>query len=183
MSEPTHKQRMLRGDLYLPGDPQLTAERLRAENLLRAYNGAGTDAATRTALLCALTGACGDAVDIRPPFYCDYGYNIKLGRGVFANFGCVFLDVAAIEVGDGAQIGPYAQLLTADHPRDAGERMRGLESARPIRIGAHVWIGGGAIVLPGVSIGDGAILGAGSVVTRDVAPGATVMGNPARQRK
>jgi maltose O-acetyltransferase len=97
------------------------------------------------------------------------------------NFGCVLLDVAAIEIGDGCQIGPSVQILTADHPRDPEMRRRGLESGKPIRIGRNVWIGGGAIVLPGVTVGDDAIIGAGSVVTRNVAAGATVVGNPARR--
>jgi maltose O-acetyltransferase len=128
-----------------------------------------------------LLGRVGEGVVLRPPFYCDYGYNIALGAGVFMNFGCVLLDVAAIEIGDGCQIGPSVQILTADHPRDPEMRRRGLESGKPIRIGRNVWIGGGAIVLPGVTVGDDAIIGAGSVVTRDVAAGATVVGNPARR--
>jgi maltose O-acetyltransferase len=105
-----------------------------------------------------------------PSVSCDYGYNIRLGRGVFMNFGCVILDVVEMSIGDLTQIGPAVQTLTADHPRDAESRRKGLEFGRPIRIGRNVWIGGGAII------------GSGSVVTRDVAPGATVVGNPARER-
>jgi len=116
---------------------------------------------------------------VRTPFHCDYGFNIRLGSQVFLNFGCVLLDVVAIEIGDRSQLGPGVQLYAADHPRDAPTRRAGLEFGRPIRIGRDVWIGGGAIVLPGVDIGDGAIVGAGSVVTRHVPPGATVVGNPA----
>jgi maltose O-acetyltransferase len=122
----------------------------------------------------------GHGSTIRPPFHCDYGFNISLGAGVFLNFNCVILDVVAVTIGDGAQIGPGVQLLTADHPRDAAERRSGLEFGRPITIGRNVWIGGGAIIVPGVSIGDDAIIGAGSVVTRDVPAGATAFGNPAR---
>src|SRR5690606_29983459 len=118
-----------------------------------------------------------------PPFYCDYGYNIYMGHGVFANFGCVFLDGASIAIGDRCQIGPYVQILTADHPRDPVLRGQGLEFAKPVRIGENVWIGAGAIVLPGVCVGDDAIIGAGSVVTRDVPPGATVIGSPAKPRQ
>lgn len=177
----TQKQKMLRGDPYLASDPQLVADREAAGALSRAYSDAA-DAAQRGALLRRLVGSCGEGAEVRAPFHCDYGYNIRLGRGVFLNFGCVLLDVAQIDIGDGAQIGPAVQLLTADHPRDVESRMQGLESGRPIRIGAHVWIGGGALVLPGVSIGDGAIIGAGSVVTRDVPERTTVMGNPARPR-
>jgi maltose O-acetyltransferase len=124
----------------------------------------------------------GEGVVVRPPFYCDYGYNIRLGRGVFANFGCVFLDVVSIEIGDGCQIGPSVQILTADHPRDPVRRRQGLESGKPVRIGRNAWIGSGAIILPGVTVGEDAIVGAGSVVTCDVPEGATVVGNPARVR-
>lgn len=100
---------------------------------------------------------------IRPPFHCDYGFNLSLGTVVFLKFGCVILDVVEVSIGDLTQIGPNAQILTADHPRNAAEREAGLEFGRPIRIGRNVWIGGGAIILPGVTVGDGAVIGAGSV--------------------
>jgi maltose O-acetyltransferase len=122
----------------------------------------------------------GEGVVIRPPFYCDYGYNIRLGRGVFLNFGCTFLDGVGIEVGDGCRIGTGVQVLTADHPRDPALRRQGFESGKPVRIGQNVWIGSGAILLPGITVGDDAIIGAGSVVTRDVPTGTTVAGNPAK---
>ena len=122
----------------------------------------------------------GEGALIRPPFHCDYGFNISLGAGVFLNFNCVILDVVAVSIGDGAQIGPAVQILAADHPRDPAGRASGLEFGRPINIGRNVWIGGGAIILPGVGIGDDAVVGAGSVVTRDVPRGATAFGNPAR---
>jgi maltose O-acetyltransferase len=102
---------------------------------------------------------------------------------VFLNFNCVILDVVQVMIGDGTQIGPGVQILTADHPRDPAQRRAGLEFGRPIRIGANVWIGAAAIILPGVTVGDDAVVGAGAVVTRDVRPGATVVGNPARERK
>jgi maltose O-acetyltransferase len=136
----------------------------------------------RRALLEEGLGEVGEGSVIRPPFHCDYGTNIRLGRNVFLNYNCVILDVVAVTIGDGTQIGPGVQILTADHPRDPAERATGAEWGRPITIGRNVWIGGGAIILPGVTIGDDAIIGAGSVVTRDVAPGATVVGNPARPR-
>jgi maltose O-acetyltransferase len=117
---------------------------------------------------------------IRPPFHCDYGFNVTLGAGVFLNFNCVILDVVALSIGDGTQIGPAAQILAADHPRDPALRASGLEFGRPVRVGRNVWIGAGAIILPGVSIADDALIGAGSVVTRDVPAGATAFGNPAR---
>jgi maltose O-acetyltransferase len=181
MAERAQKERMLAGELYDAMDPELVADRRLAATLLQAYNASHPDeAAGRTSLLRDLLGSVGANAVLRPPFQCDYGYNIHLGRDVFVNFGAVFLDVARIEIGDGAQIGPYAQLYAADHPRDPALRRKGLESGRPVRIGRNVWIGGGAIVLPGVTVGDDAIVGAGSVVTRDVPPGATVAGNPAR---
>jgi maltose O-acetyltransferase len=179
----SEKEKMLAGELYRAIGPELAADNLRADRLMRAYNATGADEAVRrSAILSELLGSAGEGVVVRPPFYCDYGYNIRLGRNVFANFGCVFLDVISIEVGEGCQIGTFVQLLTADHPRDPVLRKQGLESGKPVRIGQNVWIGAGAIVLPGVSVGDDAIIGAGSVVTRDVPPGATVMGNPAKAR-
>lgn len=126
--------------------------------------------------------AVGEGSVIRPPFHCDYGFNIRLGAGVFLNFNCVILDVVEVIIGDKAQIGPGVQILTADHPRDPEQRAFGLEFGRPVRIGRNAWIGGGAIILPGVSVGDDALVGAGSVVTKNVATGATVVGNPARDR-
>ncbi len=182
--ERSEKEKMLAGELYRAVGPELAADNLRADRLLRAYNATGADEAERrSAILGELLGSAGEGVVLRPPFYCDYGYNIRLGRGVFANFGCVFLDVVGIDVGDGCQIGTLVQILTADHPRDPALRRQGLECGKPVRIGRNVWIGAGAIVLPGVSVGDDAIIGAGSVVTRDVPPGATVVGNPARVRE
>jgi maltose O-acetyltransferase len=136
----------------------------------------------REALLGERFAAVGEGATIRPPFHCDYGYNISLGRGVFLNFNCVILDVVEVVIGDGTQIGPGVQILTADHPRDPVERATGLEWGKPIRIGRNVWIGAGALIMPGVTIGDDAIVGAGSVVTRNVPLGATVVGNPARRR-
>jgi maltose O-acetyltransferase len=131
-------------------------------------------------LLAEQFGAVGEGAVIRPPFHCDYGYNIHLGKDVFLNFNCVILDVVKVTIGDGTQIGPAVQIYTADHPRDPAQRKAGLETGRPVSIGRNVWIGGGAIILPGVTIGDDAVIGAGSVVTRDVPAGATAVGNPAR---
>lgn len=177
----TQKARMLAGDLYTADDPEIAADASRAAAWMARYNAAlAGDAVDRHALLVEGLGQVGEGAVIRPPFHCDYGTNIHLGPRVFLNFGCVILDVVRVEIGAGTQVGPGVQLLTADHPRDPALRAQGLEFGRPIRIGTNVWIGGGALVLPGVTIGDDAIVGAGSVVTRDVAPGATVIGNPAR---
>ncbi len=175
------KQRMLAGELYTADDPEIAADAARAAAWMVRYNASlAGDAADRHALLVEGLGQVGEGAVVRPPFHCDYGTNIHLGARVFLNFGCVILDVVRVEIGAGTQIGPGVQILTADHPRDPSLRAQGLEFGRPIRIGANVWIGGGALILPGVTIGDDAIIGAGSVVTRDVMPGATVVGNPAR---
>jgi len=131
-------------------------------------------------LLAGHLGHAGEGVVLRAPFYCDYGYNISVGRNTFMNFNCVILDVLPVHIGEDCQIGPNVQIYTADHPLDPQLRRTGLESGRPVSIGNNVWIGGGAIILPGVCIGDDAVVGAGSVVTRDVPAGATVVGNPAR---
>jgi maltose O-acetyltransferase len=141
------------------------------------------DGPERTAVLRQLMGSMGDDAVVRSPFFCDYGYNIHLGTGVFMNFNCVVLDVVEVRIGDGTQIGPAVQIYAADHPRDPEVRRAGLENGRPVVIGKNVWIGGGAIILPGVTVGDDALIGAGSIVTRDVAAGAIVAGNPARVLK
>lgn len=177
----SEKTRMLAGELYTADDPELAADAVRTAAWMARYNGmADASAAARDRLLREAMGDVGERVTVRAPFYCDYGYNIHLGAGAFLNFGCVVLDVVRVDIGAGTQIGPGVQILTADHPRDPALRARLLEFGRPIWIGANVWIGGGALILPGVTIGDDAIVGAGSVVTRDVAVGETVVGNPAR---
>jgi len=177
----SEKEKMLAGELYDPGDPELEADRTSTHRWLARYNAAlAASDAERRVLLLERLAAVGEGAVIRPPFHCDYGFNISLGAGVFLNFNCVILDVVAVGIGDGAQIGPAVQILAADHPRDAAARAAGLEFGRPILIGRNVWIGGGAIILPGVSIGDNALIGAGSVVTRDIPAGAVAFGNPAR---
>jgi len=177
----SEKTRMLAGELYTADDPELAADGARAAAWMARYNAMADASATdRDRLLHEAMGSVGEGVTVRAPFYCDYGYNIHLGTGAFLNFGCVVLDVVRVDIGAGTQIGPGVQILTADHPRDPALRARRLEFGRPIRIGTNVWIGGGALILPGVTIGDDAIVGAGSVVTRAVAAGETVVGNPAR---
>lgn len=166
---------MLAGELYLAGDPELVADRERCAQLMRAYN-AGAD----ETILRELIGRVGKETYIRPPFFCDYGYNISLGDNVFVNFSCVFLDVVPITIGDRVQMASAVQLLAADHPLDAVERASGREFGSPITIEDDVWLGGGAIVCPGVTIGAGTVIGAGSVVTKDVPPGVVAAGNPCR---
>ena len=173
---------MLTSELYMANDPELQADSQRAHEWMARYNSMmASSGDERRAVLRELFKSVGHGANIRPPFHCDYGFNISLGHGVFLNFNCVILDVAAGSFGDHTQIGPGVQILTADHPRDPEVRKSGLENGREIHIGRNVWIGGGAIILPGVNVGDDAIIAAGAVVTRDVAPGATVAGVPARQ--
>jgi len=181
----SEKQKMLAGELYDASDLELQADLTAAMDWLAHYNVAAFTQTpqARRALLLEHFAAVGEHTVVRPPFYCDYGFNICLGAGVFLNFNCTILDVAPVTIGDLTQVGPGVQILTADHPRDPAMRRRGLEYGRPISIGQNVWIGGGVIILPGVTIGDDAIIGAGSVVTRDVPGGATVAGNPARLRE
>jgi maltose O-acetyltransferase len=174
---------MLAGAPYRADDPAPVADQHAAALWMERYNRAATlSPAERLALLRERLARVGAGATIRPPFHCDYGYNIAVGSNVFLNFDCVILDVVPVTIGDGAQIGPGVQILAADHPRDPAARAAGLEWGRPIAIGRNVWVGGGAIILPGVTIGDDATVGAGSVVTRDVTPGAIVVGNPARPR-
>ncbi len=181
MSAKTEKAKMLAGELYRSLDPELVADTERAQRLVAQYNATPGEATEiRLALLHQLFGSLGDGAVIRPLFACDYGYNIRLGRNVFINFNCVFLDCASIEIGDNLQMGPAVQIYTATHPLEADVRRSGLEYARPVSIGHDVWIGGGAIILPGVTIGDRSVIGAGSVVVHDVPAAKVVAGNPAR---
>jgi len=180
----TEKQKMLAGELYNAADAELQTDMTATMEWLSRYNAAvALPVDERRQLLVERLAAVGEDVNIRPPLHCDYGFNISLGEGVFLNFNCVILDVVAVTIGDRTQIGPGVQILTADHPREAAQRESGLEFGRPVSIGRNVWIGGGAIILPGVTIGDDVLIGAGSVVTRDVPAGSTAFGNPARIRE
>ncbi|UYQ91177.1 sugar O-acetyltransferase [Chitinophaga horti] len=174
----TEKEKMLAGELYNAGSPELQADSLANARWMIRYNQSAPE--EREALLKEGLGKVGEQVNIRPPFHCDYGYNILLGDGVVMNFNCIILDVMPVHIGDMTQIGPGVQILTADHPRDPEQRKAGLESGKAIHIGKNVWIGGGALLMPGITVGDDAIIGAGSVVTKNVPAGATVVGNPAR---
>jgi len=179
----SEKQKMLAGQLYHASCPELQAEQIANKHWMQRYNNSAELLnEQRHGLLAEHFNAVGAGAVIRPPFYCDYGYNISLGSNVFMNFNCVILDVCPVSIGDDCQIGPAVQIYAADHPLDPKVRRSGLESGRPVKIGNNVWIGGGAIILPGVTVGDNAVIGAGSVVTRDVPARATVVGNPARLR-
>lgn len=171
----TARERMVTGELYNALDPELVEARERARLLLARYNATGNREA-----LTALFGRLAEDTVVEPPFHCDYGFNISVGRRFYANVNCVFLDCAPIEIGDHVLLGPGVHLYTATHPLDAAERRGGLELAKPIAVGDDAWLGGGAIVLPGVTIGARAVVGAGSVVTGDVSADERVAGNPAR---
>ena len=176
----TERERMLAGELYDPLDAVLTAARTRARDLLQELNASReSDKAPRRRILKELFGGGGDSVWLQPPFYCDYGSNIHLGDRVYFNFNCVVLDVCAVRIGDRTLIGPAVQIYAATHPLNA-ELRQTRELGKPISIGSDVWIGGGAIILPGVTIGDRAVIGAGSVVTRDIPAGVMAVGNPCR---
>lgn len=172
---------MLAGQLYNALDPELVLARRRARDLCQALN-ASSDSQTeeRARILRELLGTSGDGAWIEPPFYCDYGANISLGRKVFFNFNCVVLDVARVTIGDFCLFGPSVQIYTATHPLSAKERRGGLENAKPIEIGSDIWVGGGAIICPGVKIGSGSVIGAGSVVTRSIPERVFAAGNPCR---
>ena len=177
----SEKEKMLDGQAFDPGDPQLVADRQRARALSQQINALmpGASVTERQALLARLFGAETDA-GVTAPFFCDYGYNIRLGANVYFNFNCVLLDVATISIGSNTLVGPAVQIYSAMHPMSAAQRRLGLEWGRPVVIGDDVWIGGGAIICPGVTIGAGAVIGAGSVVTRDIPAGVFAAGNPCR---
>lgn len=179
MDYPTEKDKMLAGELYNPDDPDLSAIRREARALTRAYNSSAEDD-DREAMLHSLLGRVGSNPTIEPPFYCDYGKFIFLGDNVYLNFGCVILDCNEVHIGDHAMLGPYVQLYAAYHPINASERITDLECSKPINIGSNVWLGGGVIVLPGVTVGDNTTIGAGSVVTKDIPPNVVAVGNPCR---
>jgi maltose O-acetyltransferase len=175
------RERMLAGEPYIASDPVLRAESIRAQRLTRRLETMDPgDAAGARAVLEELLGAYGEDSELRPPFRCDYGYQTTVGARTFANFGLVCLDVARITIGDDVQIGPNVQLLTATHPVEPVARRERWESASPITIGNNVWLGGGAIVLPGVTIGDNTVVGAGSVVVHDLPADVVAVGSPAR---
>lgn len=176
----TEKQKMLNGDMYDPLDDELVVERYRARSLFQEINSLGEENKDqRNDLISKLIGSHGGDLWIEPPFYCDYGYNIRLGNSVFMNFNCCILDVMPVIIGNNVMLGPAVQIYTASHPLNAAERNSGREFAKPVTIGNNVWIGGGAIINPGVTIGDGVVIGSGAVVTKDVPPNVFVGGNPA----
>ncbi len=177
----TEKQKSLDGDLYNAFDPQLVEERKYCRLLLKKYNSTSIDeTGLRKEILKNLLGRPGKELEIEPPFFCDYGANITLGDNVYFNFNCVVLDVARVDIGERVLMGPNVQIYTATHPLDWKIRDQGLENAKPVSIGSFVWIGGSVIILPGVSIGERSVIGAGSVVTNDIPSDVLAVGNPCR---
>ena len=176
----TERQKMLAGERYDPMDTELVEGRVRARDLCQTLNSSrDAEEEKRRGILTELFGRGGDTVWMQPPFFCDYGSNIELGERVFFNFNCVVLDVCKVKIGDFTLFGPAVQILTPMHPWNAFQR-RKEEFGKPIEIGSDVWVGGGAIILPGVHIGSQTVIGAGSIVTRDMPEGVFAAGNPCR---
>ena len=176
----SERDKMLAGEMYDPGDAELVAGRERARDLCWALNATReAEQEERRGILRELLGAGGDTASMQPPFFCDYGSNIELGERVFFNFNCVVLDVCPVRIGSHTLFGPAVQIYTALHPWDAEQRRRE-EFGAPVEIGSDVWVGGGAIILPGVTIGSRSVIGAGSVVTRNIPGDVFAAGNPCR---
>lgn len=179
--EKTEKQKMLAGELYLASDAELTTQRNRAIRILRTYNATTEEEQDmRSQVLNELFAKVGPKVEIMPPFHCDYGSNIYAENNLYVNYGCVILDCNIVEIGENCLCGPYVQIYTAYHPIEPEIRLSGRELATPIKIGNNVWIGGGAIICPGVTIGDNTTIGAGSVVVKDIPANVVAVGNPCR---
>lgn len=177
----TEKEKMLAGELYDALDEELSNERMKARLLVKELNDTGEDEAERRRrILKELIPVAGDGLWLQPPFYCDYGYNMKIGEKVFFNFNCVVLDVMQVTIGSRTLFGPNVQIYTATHPIDYKQRATGLEFAKPIVIGEDVWVGGSVVICPGVTIGDRTVIGAGSVVTKDIPADVIAAGNPCR---
>lgn len=177
----TEKEKMLAGQLYFPGDDELYAERTRCKDLCFDFNNTRPSNEDRlTELLSRIVGKMGEDAFITPPFNCDYGYNITLGKNFYANHNLVILDCAEVTFGDNVMIAPNCCFSAAKHPLDAKTRNKWLEDSLPIKVGNNVWIGANVTVLPGVTIGDNTVIGAGSTVTRDIPSGVVAFGSPCR---
>lgn len=177
----TEQEKMLSGALYFANDADLISARQRASKLTRLYNNTTEEQLeNRQEILLELFNKIGDNLYITPPFYCDYGCYIKLGNNVYMNYNCIILDCNFVEIGDNVLLAPNVQIYTAYHPIEPELRLTGKELAAPIKIGHNVWIGGGAIICPGVEIGDNTTIGAGSVVVNNIPERVVAAGNPCR---
>ena len=175
------KEKMIKGEMYFSADEVLVNERNRARILTRDFNNTTEDELDKRAeILKELLGKIGKNIYIEPNFRCDYGYNIYVGENFYANFDCLLLDVCPIKIGNNAMLAPGVHIYTATHPLDPTERNSGYEYGKPVNIGDNVWIGGRAVICPGVTIGDNVVVAAGSVVTKDVPDNVVVGGNPAK---
>lgn len=183
--EKSNREKMISGELYCANDCELIFLRWKAQRLCRQINRFSTMPfyPLKKYLLNKLFGSCGGKIYIEPPFHCDYGFNISVGDSFYANAGCVFLDVTPITIGSNVMLGPHVQLYTATHPASPEMRLTGKEYGAPIQIGNNVWIGGNTVILPGVSIGDNSVIGAGSVVTKDIPQNVIAFGNPCQIQK
>lgn len=176
----TEKEKMLSGNYYFASDKELVKERDDAKKLMYEFNNTEPhEKEKKREIMSNLIKAQG-SFHINTPFHCDYGYNIQVGDNFYANFNCIFLDVNKIIIGDNALLGPNVQIYTAGHPLDPVERVTGIEFGKPVVIGDNVWIGGGAIICPGVTIGHNVVIGAGSVVTKDIPDHVVAAGNPCK---
>ncbi|MFE5318384.1 maltose acetyltransferase domain-containing protein [Paenibacillus sp. NPDC056579] len=181
MDNKTEKEKMLAGELYLASDPQLTKDRENARRMTRLFNQTfETEYEKRTEILKQLFGSTGMSLYIEPTFRCDYGYNIHVGNNFYANFDCVILDVCEVRIGENCFIAPGVHIYTATHPLNPFERISGAEFGKPVTIGNNVWIGGRAVINPGITIGDNVVIASGAVVIKDVPNNVIVGGNPAK---
>lgn len=177
----TEKEKMLNGELYNPEDTQLKQDRTKVKTLCVEYGNTPYDEVQkRKALLKKIFGKTGENFTVEPDFYCDYGYNIELGENFYSNHNLVILDAAKVTIGDNVAIGPNCGLYCAIHPIEASERIKWVETAKPVTIGDNVWLGGNVVVLPGVTIGENTVIGAGSVVTKDIPSNVIAVGNPCK---
>jgi maltose O-acetyltransferase len=178
----TEKQKMLAGELYNANhDESLIMERFKAQDLCKEYNNIKpSNIEKRIEMIKRIFGKCGDMPIVEQDFWCDYGYNISVGNNFYMNHNCIILDPAKVEFGDNVFVAPNCSFYTAGHPIDVKQRNKGLEYAKPIKVGNNVWIGGNVVVLPGVTIGDNVTIGAGSIVTKDIPSNVVAVGNPCR---